>query len=169
MEGRRALVTGGASGIGARRRSCWPSGRAGGDGRPKGGDIDADLRQPDAVERAVEEAAERLGGPADLLVAAAGVYRITPALELDVGPGTTCTRSTCAACSSPAGRWRARLIEAGLPGTIVNLASTAALEGDAAEPSAHYNASKAGVVALTRQLAIELAPHGSASTACARA
>ena len=26
------------------------------------------------------------------------------------------------------------------------------------EPSAHYNASKAGVVALTKQLAIELAP-----------
>lgn len=39
------------------------------------------------------------------------------------------------------------------------LASTAALVGDADEPGAHYNASKAGVVSLTRQMAIELAPH----------
>ena len=31
---------------------------------------------------------------------------------------------------------------------------------DAAEPSAHYNASKAGVLALTRQMAAEWAPHG---------
>ena len=53
-----------------------------------------------------------------------------------------------------------RLIEAGLPGAVVNLASTAALQGGGDEPSAHYNASKAGVVALTRQMAIELPPYG---------
>jgi NAD(P)-dependent dehydrogenase (short-subunit alcohol dehydrogenase family) len=52
------------------------------------------------------------------------------------------------------------MIDAGHPGAIVNLASTAALVSDAAEPTAHYNASKAGVVALTRQMAVELAPHG---------
>jgi 3-oxoacyl-[acyl-carrier protein] reductase len=42
----------------------------------------------------------------------------------------------------------------------VNFASTAALVADAAEPSAHYNSSKAGVLALTRQMAVEWAPHG---------
>ena len=52
------------------------------------------------------------------------------------------------------------MIAAGGGGSIVNLASTAALAADAGEPTAHYNASKAGVVALTRQMAVELAPHG---------
>ena len=42
----------------------------------------------------------------------------------------------------------------------MNLASTAALRADAAEPAAHYNASKAGIVSLTQQLAVEWAPHG---------
>jgi NAD(P)-dependent dehydrogenase (short-subunit alcohol dehydrogenase family) len=52
------------------------------------------------------------------------------------------------------------LIDAGCRGSIVNLASTAALRADAAEPAAHYNASKAGIVSLTQQLAVEWAPHG---------
>ncbi len=54
----------------------------------------------------------------------------------------------------------AALISSGLPGAIVNIASTAALTADAAEPTGRYNASKAGVVALTRQMAVEWAPHG---------
>ena len=54
----------------------------------------------------------------------------------------------------------AALIAAGLPGAIVNIGSTAGLVADAAEPTAHYNASKAGVLALTRQMAAEWAPHG---------
>ena len=44
--------------------------------------------------------------------------------------------------------------------SIVNLASTAALVADVGEPAAHYNASKAGIVALTKQLAIEWAADG---------
>jgi 3-oxoacyl-[acyl-carrier protein] reductase len=51
----------------------------------------------------------------------------------------------------------ARLVAANLPGAIVNVASVAALVGDAVEPAAHYNASKAGVIALTKQMAVELA------------
>jgi NAD(P)-dependent dehydrogenase (short-subunit alcohol dehydrogenase family) len=54
----------------------------------------------------------------------------------------------------------AALIAAGLAGAIVNISSTAGLVADASEPSAHYNASKAGVLALTRQMAAEWAPHG---------
>jgi meso-butanediol dehydrogenase/(S,S)-butanediol dehydrogenase/diacetyl reductase len=159
MEGRRALVTGGAGGIGQATAAVLAERGA----RVvtvdlTGGDIDADLREPDAVEAAVGEAAERLGGPADLLVAAAGVYRITPALELEAKAWDDVhainLRGVFLTCRAVA----RRLVDAGQPGAIVNLASTAALEGDAAEPSAHYNASKAGVVALTKQLAIELAP-----------
>ncbi len=45
------------------------------------------------------------------------------------------------------------------PGRCVNISSTAGLVADPTEPSVHYNASKAGVIALTKQLAVELAPH----------
>src|SRR5207244_159789 len=43
-------------------------------------------------------------------------------------------------------------------GAIVNMASTNALGGE--EELAHYNASKGGVLQLTRTMAVELGPHG---------
>ena len=43
-------------------------------------------------------------------------------------------------------------------GTIVNMASTNALGGEAG--FAHYNASKGGVLQLTRTMAVELGPRG---------
>ena len=46
---------------------------------------------------------------------------------------------------------------AGRPGAIVNLASGAAFRGS--PRGVHYVASKGGVVSMTRQMALELAPH----------
>ena len=43
-------------------------------------------------------------------------------------------------------------------GSIVNMASTNALGGE--EEFAHYNASKGGVLQLTRSMAVELGPQG---------
>jgi 3-oxoacyl-[acyl-carrier protein] reductase len=51
-----------------------------------------------------------------------------------------------------------RMVEAGRPGAIVNMASTNGLGGEA--DYAHYNASKAGVVLLTKTMAVELGPLG---------
>jgi NAD(P)-dependent dehydrogenase (short-subunit alcohol dehydrogenase family) len=56
-----------------------------------------------------------------------------------------------------AGRAFARRL-AGAPGAIVNVASIAADRGDASEPSGGYAASKAGLLGLTRQMAVEWAP-----------
>ena len=50
------------------------------------------------------------------------------------------------------------MVDAGRGGRIINMASTNALGGEA--DYAHYNASKGGVLQLTRTMAIELAPHG---------
>jgi 3-oxoacyl-[acyl-carrier protein] reductase len=52
----------------------------------------------------------------------------------------------------------ARRMVARRSGTIINLASVSAVEPDA--NGAHYCASKAGVVGLTKSLALALAPHG---------
>ena len=98
--------------------------------------------------------------PPDLLVASAGVYRIEPFLTL-AGDAWDDVMAINLRGVFLTGRAVAReLVAAGTRGAIVNLASTAALVGDGSEPSAHYNSSKAGVLALTKQMAIELAPHG---------
>ncbi|HXF64600.1 MAG TPA: SDR family oxidoreductase, partial [Caldilineaceae bacterium] len=49
------------------------------------------------------------------------------------------------------------MVERGIAGRIVNLASTNGLVGEA--NLAHYNASKFGVVGLTMTMALELAPY----------
>ena len=53
-----------------------------------------------------------------------------------------------------------RLIAGGLPGSFVNLASNAAIMAPTPQPQASYNASKAGLVMLTKSLAYELIPYG---------
>jgi NAD(P)-dependent dehydrogenase (short-subunit alcohol dehydrogenase family) len=49
------------------------------------------------------------------------------------------------------------MVEQGQGGAIVNMSSTNGLAGEA--DYAHYNASKGGVLLLTRTMALELAPH----------
>lgn len=179
VEGRRALVTGGAGGIGGataallRRRGAdialldmdlEATRRA---AEALGGHaVGADVREPDAVEAAVEEATRALGGPPDLLVNAAGIYRIRPALDLEPEEWDEVLDTNLRGSWLVARAVARRLVAAELPGTIVNLSSTAALVADRAEPAVHYNASKAGVIALTMQLAVELAPRIRVNAVC---
>jgi NAD(P)-dependent dehydrogenase (short-subunit alcohol dehydrogenase family) len=172
MAGRRALVTGGASGIGlacARRLlaegaevvlldlSTDALSSAAGIGAAT---VACDVRDPDAVGRAVARAAGLLNGPADVLISAAGVYRIAPLLDLAPGEWDDVVAVNLRGTFLAGRAVAAELIAARLPGAIVNISSIAGLVADASEPSAHYNASKAGVLALTRQMAAEWAPHG---------
>ena len=101
-----------------------------------------------------------LGGPADVLVNAAGSYLIRPLLELSADEWDQVLAVNLRGPFLVGRAVAAALIEAGRPGAIVNIGSTAAVVADAGEPSAHYNAGKAGVLALTRQMAVEWAPHG---------
>jgi len=179
VEGRRALVTGGAGGIGGATAALLR--RRGADvaildldvettlraadalgGHP----VTADVREPAAVEDAVEEAARALGGPPDLLVNAAGIYRIRPAIDLEPAEWDEVLETNLRGSWLVARAFARRLVAAELPGTIVNLSSTAALVADRAEPAVHYNASKAGVIALTKQLAVELAPNIRVNAVC---
>jgi len=159
--GRRAIVTGGLSGIGAATAALLRSRGAAVAVLDRGPDADivVDVRDAESVDAAVAAAAGRLGGPADVLVASAGIYRIAPFLDLEPGEWDDVMATNLRGTYLTGRAFAQALTAAGLPGAIVNLASTASLVGDAAEPTAHYNASKAGVVSLTRQMAIELAPH----------
>ena len=160
--GRRAIVTGGASGIGAATAALL-AGRGASVAvidRAEGADVVADVRDAASVETAVAAAERRLGGPADVVVASAGIYRIAPLLDIAPDEWDDVLATNLRGVFLTGRAAARRMVSAGIPGAIVNLASTAALVSDAAEPTAHYNASKAGVVSLTRQMAVELAPHG---------
>jgi 3-oxoacyl-[acyl-carrier protein] reductase len=118
--------------------------------------IPVDVRGRSSVERAVAAAEEKLG-PIDVLVNAAGIIERKPFLELteqrwreviETNLGGTFRMSQAVA----AGMVRRR------SGRIINIASNNALGGSPGHQA--YDASKSGVVGLTRSMAVELAPHG---------
>lgn len=118
--------------------------------------VRADARQASDAARVMEVAAS-LGGP-DILVNNAGIYPMMPVLNIseDLWDRVLDTNLKGAFLYSQAAA-RA-MIESGHGGNIINLASI-----DAFKPNgsvAHYNASKGGLLMLTKALALELAPHG---------
>jgi NAD(P)-dependent dehydrogenase (short-subunit alcohol dehydrogenase family) len=115
---------------------------------------------------ATSDAAEILGGPVDLLVNAAGIYRIAAAAELGVDEWEEVQRINLRGTWLASRAVAVALLAADLPGAIVNISSIAGLIADRTEPAAHYNASKAGVIALTRQLAAEWAPSIRVNAVC---
>jgi glucose 1-dehydrogenase len=177
LEGRRALVTGGSSGIGratalrlgeegARVAVNYRSERERADAEAVAVRIDpagarayavrADVRVEAEVVRMVEECRERLGG-LDLLVNNAGIESQAPTLEmsLEVWEAVLRTNLTGAfLCLREAGR----LMAAERRGVIVNISSVH--EFIPWPGYAHYCASKGGLKMLTQTVAREWAPLG---------
>lgn len=174
LSGRSALVTGAASGIGAAvvetfvragaMVSAWDVLWPGGPGpvagrRPDGsatavGRATVDVADPEAVERAMAEVVAR-HGRLDVLVHAAGITDRTPSLEVSLEDWDRIVnvdlRGTFV-CVRAAGR---AMVAAG-SGSIVTISSQLALSPPGGR--AAYVASKAGVIGLTRTLAVEWAP-----------
>lgn len=164
LDGRVAVVVGGAGGIGEavvhalRGQGATvvivdlaPAVRA--------GDVElipCDITDPSQVDRAIEVIAGR-HARIDILVNSAGVVALAPAEDLKPGEwqrtlaiNLTGSFLTCQAVG--------RVMLAQRQGTIVNIASqaaTVALEGHAG-----YCASKAGLVGLTKVLALEWGGRG---------
>ena len=108
--------------------------------------------------RGLIDATVRAFGRIDVLVNNAGLFERRPALEMDEAAWDRILDVNLKGaffCAQAA----ARAMQArGEGGAIVNVASDAAWSGGI-NPCAHYAASKAGLVSITRSLAKELAPH----------
>lgn len=163
--GRSVFVTGAASGIGegiARRFLAEGAAVTGFDlvpGRiehPRHVAITGDATDEAALEAAVAAHVARNGG-IDVMVANAGIIKVTPFVEMSFDEWRKVMTVNIDSVFL-AGRAAARaMIAGGRGGVIINAASGAGRRG--VPNLAHYCASKAAIINLSQTMAIELAPH----------
>jgi NAD(P)-dependent dehydrogenase (short-subunit alcohol dehydrogenase family) len=174
LTGKVVLVTGASSGLGvhfartlaaagasvaiaARRADRLASLQA--ELRSAGGKavaVELDVQSDDSITAAFA-AAEQALGPIDIVVNNAGISIVKPALEMPVEDWdavvNTNLRGAWLVAQTAGKRW----LMAKRPGVIVNIASILGLR--TIGQVAPYNASKAGLIHLTRALAMEWARH----------
>ena len=118
--------------------------------------LQVDLADPTRTREVVREAADRLGG-LHALVNNAGYVQRLPWEEISLEDWERMLTVTLTAAFVAAQVAVPYMAEAGF-GRIVNVSSLRALTGSA--HGAHYAAAKAGLLGLTKSLALALAPHG---------
>jgi 2-deoxy-D-gluconate 3-dehydrogenase len=120
--------------------------------------VACDVRHRDSLQQAVADVEARLGG-LDVMVCNAGVNVRRPALEVTEQDWDTVVDVNLRGVFFSAQAAAAAMVRQGRGGKIVSIASIMGLVASS-RSSAAYCASKAGVVNLTRALAIEWAPYG---------
>jgi 3-oxoacyl-[acyl-carrier protein] reductase len=174
LPGKRVLISGGSSGIGeaAARRFLAEGARvhlsglrpdevraAVGRLRPLG-DVAGtclDVAGEDDVRRLIEDARTALGG-IDVLINNAGTAWREPFLQITTEHWDRMLAINLRGMFLVAQGVAKVLVEQGSGGAIVNMSSINGMAGEA--EYAHYNTSKAGVLLLTRTMAVELGAHG---------
>jgi NAD(P)-dependent dehydrogenase (short-subunit alcohol dehydrogenase family) len=108
------------------------------------------------VERFVSEAHDALGG-LDILVNNAGIFPRSPFLDLKEAEWDQVLGVNLKGSFLVAQAVARRMVAANVKGAIVNLSSSS-VRGHVL--GVHYASSKAGLIGMTRSMALALAPHG---------
>ncbi|HEV7577626.1 MAG TPA: L-iditol 2-dehydrogenase [Caldimonas sp.] len=116
----------------------------------------ADVSDVDSLGALIDAAAARLG-TVDVLFNNAAVFDMAPLLESDAAMYARLFDVNVKGMFFVMQAMLARLVAAGKPGSVVNLASQAGRRGEALV--AHYCASKAAVISYTQSAALAMAPH----------
>jgi NAD(P)-dependent dehydrogenase (short-subunit alcohol dehydrogenase family) len=161
------LVTGAGSGIGAAvaAAAAREGARVAGldiafDGvQPGVLALEADVGDEAAVERAVARCRDELG-VATKVLANAGIEINAPAHELPRAEWDRTLEINLTGAFLTARCAIRAMLEAGLPGSVVCTSSPAAFVGFAGGGNAAYAASKGGISAMVRSLALDYAPAG---------
>jgi NAD(P)-dependent dehydrogenase (short-subunit alcohol dehydrogenase family) len=119
--------------------------------------ITADVSREADVTRLVDSACEALGG-IDVLINNAGIAWREPFLGITASHWDRIIAVNLRGMFLVAQAVARVLVDQGGGGVIVNMSSTNGLGGEA--DYAHYNASKGGVLLLTKTMAVELGQHG---------
>jgi NAD(P)-dependent dehydrogenase (short-subunit alcohol dehydrogenase family) len=174
LKGKVAIVTGGATGLG--KAMAIEFARLGADIviasrnhknleraaseisrlNPKVIFVQTDVRYPDQVENMVTKAVTEFGKIDILVNNAAGNFRV-PSLEMSVNAWNTVVNIVLHGtwyCSQAVAK---QMVKQKMGGAILNVGSTHVESGNPG--TAHSTAAKAGVLALTKTLAVEWAPH----------
>jgi 3-oxoacyl-[acyl-carrier protein] reductase len=175
LEGKAALVTGGSRGIGraicghfgllgarvavnfirdeaAAREAVAEVERGGGEAFA----VRADVSRPDEAGRLVDETVARFGA-LDVVVVSHGIWKRAPIQSLTPEQWSETLQVNLGGAYAVC-HHAARVMIACRSGSIITIASTAGQRGEA--NYSHYAASKGALLAFTKSLASELAPHG---------
>lgn len=172
LEHKTAVITGGGSGIGAAiaklfaehgasiavlDRNIQSGEKVTDDVRQIGTSAyfeHVDVAQSDSVREAIDSAAENLGG-IDILVTAAGILAEKPMRDMTEEDFDQTVdidlKGVFLAC-----KWALPHLETSSNGRIINVASQLGIKGGTG--LVHYVAAKAGVIGMTKAMALELAP-----------
>lgn len=175
LEGKNAYITGAAQGIGEATAHAFASAGANvaivdlkqeaeqtahtlqKQYNVKSFPIIVDITKPDGIEK-MKNALVKEFGTLDIAFNNAGIVNNIPTLELSyedwfkvIDVNLTGVFLTC--------QLAGRLMIPNKKGSIINTASMSAHIVNIPQPQCPYNASKAGVIQLTRSLAVEWAPH----------
>jgi meso-butanediol dehydrogenase/(S,S)-butanediol dehydrogenase/diacetyl reductase len=126
------------------------------------GDILVDVADPDSVARAFDELDKRAGGP-DILINNAGISIRHAFLDITPQDWRTVLDINLNGVFYVAQQSARRMLAQG-GGVIVNMGSSNGLTGY--HYYADYNASKAGVIELSRSMALELGPAIRVNAVC---
>jgi NAD(P)-dependent dehydrogenase (short-subunit alcohol dehydrogenase family) len=175
LAGRHVLVTGASSGLGKhfasrvaqagatvtlaarREQALAASVKEIGEGGGQAAAVLMDVSDSASVEGALDEAEKRFG-PVSVLINNAGVTETRPALEMDESGWDQVININLKGGWLAAQRTARRMVHHKMGGSIVNIASILGLR--VAGGLAAYAVSKAGLIQMTKVLALEWARHG---------